>query len=110
MKFFQVILSMCLLMIYTAAFANSEKETSPVSAHSVVNRSEAHAALLNLNTATKKELMSIIGLNPSKARAIIAWRKKHGPFTTLDALRQVSGFKRMDEKNFKSIQEKLSLS
>lgn len=109
MKFFQIILFVCLFIINTTVFANSTK-TSTLSTHAVASESEGHATLLNINTATKKELMTIIGLNPSKARAIVAWRKKNGPFTTLDTLRQVSGFKRMDEKNFKSIQEKLSLS
>ena len=35
---------------------------------------------LNMNKATAEELVSVIGLTPSEARALIAFREKHGEF------------------------------
>ncbi|GIW45127.1 MAG: hypothetical protein KatS3mg077_2409 [Candidatus Binatia bacterium] len=46
---------------------------------------------INVNTATMAELMSIKGIGEAKARAIIEHREKHGPFKTVDELKNVSG-------------------
>ena len=37
-------------------------------------------AAVDLNTASQAELESINGVGPSKAQAIIEYRKKNGPF------------------------------
>lgn len=49
-------------------------------------------AAINLNTASKEELESVKGIGPKKAEAILEYRKKNGPFKTVDDLNQVSGF------------------
>jgi len=49
-------------------------------------------AAVNINTATKEELESIKGVGPSKAKAIIDYRTKNGPFKTTDDLNNVPGF------------------
>lgn len=64
---------------------------------------------VNINTATAKELMKVKGLNGSKAKAIVSFRKKHGDFKTLDDLKEVKGFKRMDEKTMKEVQDQLTI-
>ncbi len=46
---------------------------------------------VNVNTASMAELMSIKGIGEAKARAIIEHREKHGPFKTVDELKNVSG-------------------
>lgn len=46
---------------------------------------------LNVNTATMAELMAIKGIGEVKARAIIEHREKHGPFKTVDELKNVDG-------------------
>ncbi len=46
---------------------------------------------INVNTASMAELMSIKGIGEAKARAIIEHREKHGPFKTVDELKNVSG-------------------
>jgi len=46
---------------------------------------------LDLNTATLEELMLLPGLGPKKAGAVIAWRKEHGRFESVDALDKVKG-------------------
>ena len=62
---------------------------------------------VNLNTATQQELESLKGVGPSKARAIIEYRTKHGPFTSIQSLRSVPGF---GEKTVKKLEPDLILS
>jgi len=49
-------------------------------------------AAVNINTATQSELESVKGLGPSKAKAIIDYRKKNGAFKSVDELDKVKGF------------------
>lgn len=48
---------------------------------------------VNINTATKEQLMALNGIGESRAQAIIAYREEHGPFLTIEELMQVSGIK-----------------
>jgi len=49
-------------------------------------------AAVNINTATQSELEGVKGLGPSKAKAIIEYREKNGPFKSVDDLDKVKGF------------------
>ena len=53
----------------------------------------AAPAAVNLNTATRDELVAVPGIGPSKAQAIVEHRKTHGPFKSVDDLRNVKGFR-----------------
>ncbi|MCS7174935.1 ComEA family DNA-binding protein [Pseudothermotoga sp.] len=46
---------------------------------------------IDLNSATEQELMSLPGIGQSKAKAIIEYRQKNGPFRTLSDLERVPG-------------------
>ncbi|MDP8567004.1 ComEA family DNA-binding protein [Methylophilus aquaticus] len=48
-------------------------------------------AAVDINTATQSELESLSGIGPSKAQAIIDYRKKNGGYKSLDELEQVQG-------------------
>ncbi len=49
------------------------------------------SAAVNVNTATKDELISLPGIGPAKAQAILDYRKANGPFKAVDDLRNVKG-------------------
>jgi competence protein ComEA len=48
-------------------------------------------ATVNVNTATKDELVGLPGIGPAKAQAIVDYRNQHGPFRSVDDLRKVKG-------------------
>lgn len=48
---------------------------------------------VNLNTATKEQLMTLPGIGESKADAIIKYREEHGNFTTVEDVKKVNGIK-----------------
>lgn len=58
--------------------------------------------IININTATLKELMSINGLGEAKAKAIIKYREENGYFKIIDDLLNVSG---IGEALFEKIKE-----
>ncbi|MDR2508367.1 MAG: helix-hairpin-helix domain-containing protein [Candidatus Accumulibacter sp.] len=49
------------------------------------------AEAVNINTANEAGLQQVKGIGPSKARAIIEYREKNGPFASTDALVNVPG-------------------
>lgn len=46
---------------------------------------------INVNSATEQELVFLPGIGQSKAKAIIEYRQKNGPFKTLSELERVPG-------------------
>lgn len=64
---------------------------------------------VNINTATAKELTKVKGLNSAKAKAIVTYRKKHGDFKAVEDLKEVKGFKKMNEKVLKEIQDQVTV-
>lgn len=48
-------------------------------------------APVDLNHATVEQLEQLNGIGSAKARAIVEFRTAHGPFSSVDELRQVRG-------------------
>lgn len=53
----------------------------------------AGAQAVNINKATKEELMSLPGIGESKAEKIIAYREENGAFSSPEGIMQISGIK-----------------
>jgi competence protein ComEA len=65
----------------------------------------AHAAL-DLNTATKEQLVALSGIGPAKAQAILDYRAQHGAFKTVDELKDVKG---IGAKRFEKLKPELTV-
>ena len=64
-------------------------------------------AAVNINSATKEQLESLDGIGPVKAQAIIDYRKKNGPFKSLEDVKKVDG---VGDATFDKIRKDISLS
>ncbi len=64
-------------------------------------------AAVNINSATKEQLESLDGIGPVKAQAIIDYRKKNGPFKSLEDVKKVDG---IGDATFDKIRKDISLS
>jgi len=58
---------------------------------SLPNATEATTNKININTADAEDLALLPGIGPSLAENIIAYRKTHGPFISLEDLSKVDG-------------------
>ena len=56
-----------------------------------VKDSTSNSGKININTATKEELMTLPGIGEAKANDIIKYRETNGPFNSIDELTKVSG-------------------
>ena len=82
----------------------------------IPNRAEAEAAakqmaesaagLVNLNTATKAQLMELPGIGESKAEDIIHYRETVGGFRTIEEIMQVPGIK---DAGFRKIKDRIAV-
>lgn len=61
---------------------------------------------VNLNTATKEQLMTLSGIGEAKAESILSYRKEHGSFTSIEDIMKISGIK---ESLFQKIKEYITI-
>ncbi|ABX42321.1 helix-hairpin-helix domain-containing protein [Lachnoclostridium phytofermentans] len=57
------------------------------------NDESSNKTKVNINKATKEELMTIPGIGEAKALSIISYRTEHGLFSTIEELQNISGIK-----------------
>ncbi|MBQ7942751.1 MAG: helix-hairpin-helix domain-containing protein [Lachnospiraceae bacterium] len=82
-------------------------EQTRTSDGSVLTESASQASgLVNINTASVEELMTLSGIGESRAEAIIEYREKNGEFETIDAIMRISGIK---EALFEKIKDKITV-
>lgn len=62
--------------------------------------------LININSATKNELMSLPGIGAVIAERIILFREDEGPFTSIDDLRKVKG---VSMKKFQQLKARVTV-
>ena len=67
---------------------------------------ESDAGLVNLNTATKAQLMELPGIGESKAEDIIHYRETVGGFRTIEEIMQVPGIK---DAGFRKIKDRIAV-
>ena len=55
------------------------------------NNNQNNQGLININSATKEQLLKIPGIGEAKAKAIINYREKNGDFKTIEDIQNVEG-------------------
>jgi competence protein ComEA len=61
---------------------------------------------ININTASRSELMDLPGIGSSLSERIVDYRNTHGSFRTIEDLRRVSG---IGEKRFEAIMNRITV-
>jgi competence protein ComEA len=83
-------------------------EETEVSREETTGNDEASAEMtgeedrINLNMATKEELMTIPGINEKAAEAVINYREKNGPYRDV---KELSNLKDIKRENVKTLQK-----
>lgn len=105
MSFYRMLLTVFAAFVLTLpAFADE----APTSSDSAAQAPAAQQAKVDINKATVKELIKVKGITPGKAKAIISYRKKNGDFKSVDELKNVKGFKKMNTDQMKQIEDQLT--
>ena len=63
-------------------------------------------SIININEATKEELMTVSGIGESKADAIISYREENGSFKNIEEIKNVSG---IGEKLYEQIKNSITV-
>lgn len=61
---------------------------------------------VNINTATKEELMTLTGIGEAKANDIISYRNKNGSFKNVDEIKNIKG---IGDAIFAKIKDRLTI-
>lgn len=71
----------------------SKQEIKEGSSSLPEQKGEEQDSLVNINTATKEELMTLTGIGEAKANSIIAYRETNGSFQKIEDLKKIEGIK-----------------
>ena len=75
-------------------------------AGSAAGSEEAGNGLVNINTATLEELMTLPGIGQTRAEAIVAYRDEQGGFQSIEDIMNVSGIK---EGSFAKLKDRITV-
>lgn len=87
------------------AEAVKDRGVFPVSS-SQEGQQQGQKSRINLNTATKEELMTLRGIGEAKADDILQYRESHGSFQKIEDIMKISGIK---DAAFQKIKEDITV-
>ena len=96
----------------SAAEEDPETESPEIPAGSVIQPQEATGApresdgRININSATRSELMDLPGIGSVLSERIVEYRKINGSFSKIEDLRKVSG---IGEKRFEAVKDRITV-
>lgn len=74
-----------------AVSANENTEDASFADSSEILKNETRQFPIDINTASKEELMLLPSIGETRAKNIIAYREENGPFRSIADIMQVSG-------------------
>ncbi|MBU3216611.1 helix-hairpin-helix domain-containing protein [Clostridium estertheticum] len=81
--------------------------TNPIKSTTVSSSdNKGKGGIININTASKEELMTLTGIGEAKANIIIDYRKQNGGFKSVDELTKVGG---IGEKTLSKFVDKIDI-
>ena len=80
------------------------KESSATGSSS--SKSEKITTKININTASVEELQTLKGIGPATAKSIILYREEYGAFS---AIEEIMNVKRIGEKTFAKIKDRITV-
>lgn len=95
-------------------FVPKKGETYPPEIHdsiqaftpNVSNSSSKETSKVNINSATESELLSLPGIGPAKAQAIISYRQEQGAFKQIEDIKNISG---IGDKTFEKLKDMITV-
>lgn len=92
------------MVIYVPTEGEQTPLTGPIAQ---VPGAASDSDLININTSGENELMTLSGIGPSKAKAIIIYREENGLFQSIEQLKEVSG---IGDQTFEAIKDFISIN
>jgi competence protein ComEA len=85
---------------------NVAPQNNPTEQPEIVGAPKGGDGKININTATRSELMDLTGVGEVIAGRIIDYRTQHGPFMKIEDIMNVSG---IGERRYEAIQDKITV-
>ena len=85
---------------------DGQQITIPSKKQTAKNEGSDSKAVININTAGVKELMTLSGIGEAKASDIISYREEHGPFSDISDIMKIQGIK---EGIYHKIKDKITI-
>ena len=92
--------------IYVPQKGEESLPVSSPSGPSVSSPSSQKGDKVNINTATAEELDTLPGVGPSIAQRIIDYRTTHGPFQSIEDIKEVKG---IGDATFEELKDKITV-
>jgi competence ComEA-like helix-hairpin-helix protein len=95
-----------ILFLISPAFAQKDFPDGP--AKEYINKIclQCHATKINMNKAKAEDIVTAIGLTPEEAKALVAYREKHGDYREWGEMLVVYG---VDGRKLQAAKDKMSL-
>jgi competence protein ComEA len=105
-NFFRVVVVFFSMVVSTVAFSLPDGQHDATLPH---KESTINHPLVNINTADTQTIINahLKGIGKKRAEAIVAYRSQHGPFKSVDDLKNIKG---ISENVINTNREKLKLS
>jgi competence protein ComEA len=86
--------------------AKAVQPVTPPPPTAVAMKQRAISNKININSASAKELERLPRVGPVMAQRILSFRKEHGPFQSVEDLRQIKG---IGEKTLARIRDRITI-